>query len=237
MTTWAKYVAGVAVIVLLVLAGRAWLAQHDANLAADSAKGASAPVIAAAQKQIDAAKADAAKAASDRDAQLAAIERQRKVPVTPQTFVAELPKTIPSLPEPVTVVSSSATSSEKPAETGSKAAAGGVLIPAADLQALQNYKLDCDATGVKLDACQKIANAQLAELAASHTQLQAVIAERDADERVLKGGTFWHRLLQTTKCVAISGGAAAAGAWVDKSQRARGAAIGAVTGTVVCEAF
>jgi hypothetical protein len=231
--TWAKYAAAVVAIVLLVLAGRAWLAQHDARLGADAAKSTAAPIIADAQKQIDAAKADAAKAVADRDARLAQIERQRKQPVTPQSFVAELPKVITSLPEPATIVPAPATSKEP----AGSAAAVAVQIPAADLQALQNYKLDCDATGVKLDACQKIANAQLAELAASHTQLMAVIKERDADETALKGGTFWRRMLKSVECIAASGGGAAVGAWADKSQRARGAAVGAVTGTIVCEAF
>ena len=61
--------------------------------------------------------------------------------------------------------------------------------------------------------------------------------DRNNWKSAAQGGSFWQRLGKRAKCLAIAGGASAAGAWVDKAQPARGAAIGATAGGVGCELF
>lgn len=227
---------GIVLVVLLIFAGRVWLEERDARVKAEAVQSAQQQVIDQAQKSIDAAKVDQAKQASDLQARLDAIEKQKQQPVTAPQFVVDLNKLIPNLPQPATVIPAQPEMKTANGET-KPAVAETVQIPAADLPALRDYKLSCDETSAKLNACQ-LTNADVqAELAGTQTQLTATAKERDAYKAAAKGGSFLHRLGKDVKCLAVSGGLAAAGAYADKNQPERGAVIGVVVGGVGCRMF
>jgi hypothetical protein len=237
ISPWWKIGACVLVCVLAALNVAALLREHDARLKAEAVEAAQQQVISGAQEAIDTARADAAKTASDLQARLAAIEAQKRQPVTAPQFIVDLSKVIPNLPEPARVVEVPAETKTVNGETKQIPAETAVQIPAADLQALQKYKLDCDATGAKLSACEQIAADRVAEMEAGKAQLAAVTKERDAYKQAAKGGSFLHRVGKQLKCIAASSGGAALGAAVDSNKPERGALIGAVAGGVGCQLF
>jgi hypothetical protein len=234
---WLKIGGGVLIALFVAMAAMAWMQEHDARLTAEAVEAAQQQVINGAQKTIDAAKADAAKTASDLQTRLAAIEAKKQQPVTAPQFVLDLSKVIPNLPQPARVVEVPAETKTVNGETKHIPAETAVQIPAADLQALQTYKLDCDATGTKLSACEQIAADRVAELEAGKAQLAAVTKERDAYKQAAKGGSFLHRVGKQLKCIAASSGAAALGAAIDSNKPERGALIGAAAGGVGCQLF
>jgi len=229
MTSTQKGIVAVIAVTVIVLAARFWLQEHDGRLKAEATQAAQQQVIDASQKIIDKAKADQAQTASDLKAQLAAIANQRTVIVTPQQAAAAIPSFVPNLPQPVQVQTVPATATSPATEA--------LIIPQADIPAFQKYKLDCDESSARLLACNKDAVNFQAELSAGQDQFKAMTKERDQWRTAAKGGSLLHRLGRKAKCLAISGGASALGAWADKQQPARGAMIGATAGGVGCEIF
>lgn len=236
---------GAGALIFLIAAiwiGRTWLEEHEARVKAESIQAAQQQVFDQAQKVIDTSKSDQAKIASDLQARLAVIETERRQPVSAAEIAAEINAILPRNSPPAIVVQQPAavplagnkqdTNTNKPdppVET--------VQIPSADLEDLQAYKLNCDANGAKLQACELTAADQVAELNAAKTQITAVTKERDAYKAAEKGGSFFSRLKKDAKCLGATVGASAIGAYADKNQPARGAAIGVVVGGVGCKIF
>jgi hypothetical protein len=239
MTLREKFIAAAAIVlfVLVIFGYRAWLAEHDARTKAESVQDAQQTLIDEATHRAEAAKADAAKVASDLQAQLAAIEAEKKQPVTAPQFVVDLNKLIPNLPQPAVVVQPPATTRVVNGKPETVQPPLVVQIPSADLQDLKAYKLGCDANAVSLSACYKTAADEVAQLSAAEVELAAIAKDRDAWKTAAGKGNLWHRLGKRVKCLAIVGGASALGAWADKQQTYRGAAIGATAGGVGCELF
>lgn len=231
-----RFIGGMLALVFVVLAANAWLQERDARIKAESVQAAQQQVISAAQKQIDQAKADSASAATALQAKLADLEKQKQQPISAQDFAAALQKLVP-LPQAPVVVQLPAQTQTANGKTESLPSAPVVQIPAADLPALRDYKLGCDETSAKLSACQLTDAADQQELAATKQQLHAAETERDAYKSASKGGSFLHRLKGDLKCLAISGGAAAAGAYAYKRSPAIGAVAGVAVGEVGCRLF
>jgi len=190
---------GVVLGLAIVLGGYEWLQEHDARLKAESVQTAQAQVIATAQKSIDQAKADQAQTASDLKSQLTAIASQRTIVVTPAQAAA-VANTLPNLPAQVQV-------QQIPA-TPTAPATQQIVIPQADIPAFQAYKLDCDESSAKLNACTLNAASAAVIQQGTADQLAAVTKERDTWEATAKGGTFWQRVRHDAIVIAVTAGTA-----------------------------
>ena len=239
MTLREKLIAAAAVVllVLMIFGFRAWLAERDARTKAESVQAAQQQVIDQAKSQADAAKADAAKVATNLQAQLTAIEAQKQQPVTAPQFVVDLNKLLPNLPQPAVVVQPPATTQVVNGKPEIVQPPPVVQISSEDLMGLRNYKLSCDANSASLTACQLTAADQAMQVKAAETELTAMTKERDTWKTAAGKGSILQRVGKRVKCLAITGGASALGAWADKQQPARGALIGATAGGVGCELF
>jgi hypothetical protein len=236
ISPWLKIGVSLFAIVSIFLGVVAWLQEHDARLKADSIASAQQTVIDQAKKDSAAKDADKAQVIADLKQRLNSLEAQKSQPITAPQFVVDLNKLLPNLPQPATVIAAQPETKLPNGET-KPAVPETVQIPTSDLVALRNYKLSCDQTGAKLDACEKQSALLDAQLKDSATENGALTKQRDAYKTAAKGGSFLHRLAKGAKCLAFSGGAAAAGAWVDRNQPARGAAIGVVAGSIGCQVF
>jgi hypothetical protein len=190
-------VAGAILALALVLGGYELLQEHDTRLKAESMQSAQQQVITEAQKSIDQAKADQAQTASTLSAQLSAIANQRTIVVTPQQAAA-VANTLPNLPAQVQV-------QQVPA-TATAPASQQLVVPQADIPAFQAYKLDCDESKAKLNACTLTADSSAIIQTSTDTQLTAMTKERDTWRTTAKGGTFWHRLGHDALQIGISAG-------------------------------
>ena len=190
-------VAGVILALALVLGGYELIQEHDARLKAESMQSAQQDVIKSAQKSIDQAKNDQAQTASDLKAQLASIANQRTIVVTPQQAAA-VANTLPNLPAQVQVQSVPATATAPASQQ--------IVIPQADIPAFQAYKLDCDESKAKLNACTLNAASSAIIQTSTDTQLASMTKERDDWRTTAKGGTFWHRLGHDAFQISISAG-------------------------------
>lgn len=197
LTDKIKMIGALALVLLLAFVGYEWLQEHDARLKAESVQATQKLVFAEAQQKIDAANADKAQVAAALARSTADLEAQKKQPIAPAQFVVDLNKLIPNMPAPATVVQTAATATTPATET--------VQIPAADLQAIKAYKLECDETGARLNACQLSTAADAERFDAQATQLKATETERDTWKATAKGGTFWHRALTAGKWIVIGG--------------------------------
>lgn len=144
------------------------------------------------QKEIQQGQADLA-------AKLDALEKARQI-TQPAQIVQQLPQIVP-LPQPIymqapqpapaTAVPNALPDAPKPQTDGS------LIIPKDSVQAFWQHEVDCKADSLKLDECQK-----------SVPLLKNQIV---ADEKAMKGGSFWSRLKGNAKWFAV-GGAIGAGA-------------------------
>ena len=224
---WERWTAGAVVAVGLVLAGRAYLDEHDARLKAESQTAVLQKTIDQSQQTINQAKADQAKVDADLKSQLAAIAAQRTIVVTPQQAAVDVSKIIPNLAtSPVTV--------QPVAATPTAPATQQLVVAAADIPAFQQFKLDCDESNAKLNACALTTADQKTRLDATDSQLKATATERDTWEKAARG-TFWSRLCHTAKCLGLSAVGGAIGGAVDKANPGIGGAIGAGAGAITCE--
>lgn len=200
-----EWMLGIAAAALLALCGYELLQEHDARVKAESVTAAQSQVIATAQKQIDQAKADQAAAAAQLQARISALEAQKQQPVTAPQFVVDVSKLIPNLPQPLSVVQPPPAQQIVNGKSETLPSAPVVQVPQADLQALQTYKLNCDETGAKLDAC-TLTNADMKQqLAGTQQQLASTAAERDSWKAAAKGGTWMHRALVAAKWIVVGG--------------------------------
>ena len=201
MTISRAWVIGIDVglALAIVLGAYEWQQEHDARLKAESVQSAQQVVITTAQKSIDQAKADQAQTTSDLKTQLAAIASQRTIVITP-TQAAAAANTLPDLPAQVQV-------QQVPA-TPTTPASQQIVIPQADIPAFQAYKLDCDESNAKLNACTLNAASAAVIQQGTASQLGAVTKERDTWEATAKGGTFWHRFRHDAVVITVTAGAA-----------------------------
>lgn len=108
-------------------------------------------------------------------------------------------KLFPRLPQPLVVVERPAVTAVVDGKQETLPSAPVVEIPAADLSTLRDYKLSCDETQARLDACAK----DKTDLAA---ELNATKAQRDEWIATAKGGSWMHRTLTAAKWAAIGAG-------------------------------
>ena len=235
--TWLKLGGAAAALLFVVFGIYCWIEERDARVKAESVQAAQQLVIDQAKKDSAGKDAEKAQVAADLQHRLDAIETQKQQPVSAPQFVVDLNKLIPNLPQQPVIVQVPAQTQTVNGKTETTPAQTVVQIPSADIQDLQAYKLSCDETGAKLDACGKQAELQIGQLKDAAIEMDALTKQRDAYKTALKGGSFMHRLAKGAKCLAITGGASAAGAWIDRKQPARGAVIGVVVGGVGCQVF
>lgn len=212
-------------VAAIVLA--AWRADRRdrAQLAAD---------LAAAQQTL----AQAETRQHDRDAQLlqtlAALAAEKRTIKTPAQIIRDLPNQIP-LPVPITLQSPNLSSkperepctsglpwsakrpicgpegldSTQPQANPASRAATQAVIPAADLEPLYDFALDCKACHAKLAAAQ-------ADLTDERAKTAVLTRERNEAVQAAKGGSLLRRLARNAKWLAIG---AAAGAIAAKAHR------------------
>lgn len=224
----------IGLVLVLVFGAREWLREHDARMQAQATQAAQQQVIAGAQKQIDAAKADQSATAAQLAQQLGRLEEQRQQPATAADVAAQLNEILkPAQPIIVTAPVRSTPANSAAAIPSAPA----VQIPQADMQGLRDYSLTCQENADKSAACARQLADSTAQLQDTQTQLTAQTKETAAWKSAAKGGSILHRLLHGAKCLAITGAVSAAGAYMDKSNPAAGAGIGALAGGTTCALF
>lgn len=171
-----------------------WIQEHDARVKAEAA-------TAAQQKTIDQAQKDAGDAQQALMVKMAAIDAEKLEPATPRQIVIDTSKLIPNLPQPITIRTA-------PQQVGGSAgqrtsdglpdapAAQSLIVPAADLKAIQAAEIACQEDQAKLTACTLTA-------ADTQTELKATTTQRDEWEKTAKGGTWLHRTLTAAKWIGI----------------------------------
>jgi hypothetical protein len=174
---------------LAVLAGRSWLAAHDAAVHLAATLEAQRRVVAEAderQRQRDASLASAL-------SQISAAKRRVN---TPAKAASEIPQALPPLPQPIAL--------HLPAPTPELPEPPAIAtVPQADLKPIYDYLEDCRACQISLSAARE-------NLTDEHAKLAAVSAERDAAIRAARGGGFWSRLGRNAKWFALGAAAALA---------------------------
>ena len=173
----------------VLLAGRSWLAAHDAAIH-----------LAATLKAQEQVLAEANQRQRERDASLAAalaqINAAKRRVNTPAQAAAAIPTALPPLPEPLEL--------QLPQPTPELPVPPAVAtVPQADLKPIYDYLQDCR-------ACQISLAAERENLTDERAKLAAVTTERDAAIQAARGGTFWQRLKRNAKWFALGAAAAAA---------------------------
>jgi len=198
MTAGHKITLGLALLLAggLALAGYGWFGEHGARLRAET-KSASA------QKDIDALKTQQ-QTADKLKQQIAALEPEKTQPATQQQFVLDASHLMPALPKPLEVQSVPVN-----AQLPDGPKTQQVVIPAADLEAVRDFSVNCQETADKLEACTKDDADLKQELALTGQQ-------GDAWEKAAKGGSLWHRAVTAGKWLLVG---AAAGYAVERSHR------------------
>lgn len=168
MKTHLVYWFGAIVLTALLWCGfTAWRAEHDSRLIAETK-------IAAAEQTVSHLQADIATITADRDAHLAALEKQRKTVTTPTQAITAIPdlSNVPLAPRPV------------PDEINR------VSVDALGLFTELNA---CKQTEIKLDACTQTA-AKTAD----------ILKEKDVEIVALKKKpSFFKRVVATLKSVGV----------------------------------
>ena len=193
MTIQQKFggIAAFVILGLMAFGGYELSQEHDARLKAETS-------AAQQQKSIDAAKADAARAADQLQATLKTLEAEKAKPATPQQIVIDASKIIPNLPQPITIEQIPQSPGLAESNLPNAPAAQQIVIPPADYQAIHDAMIGCQENAAKLTACDTTNGALKKELA--ETQLQ-----RDDYKTALKGGTFWHRVKSDAIKIGIAG--------------------------------
>ena len=185
--------AAVAIVAVGWIAARSWLVSHDnaVQLAATLS----------AQKRV---LEQASSREQQRDAALhktlASIAAAKRETRTPAAIVAQLPKLLPALPEPLLLTVPAPTAVQPVPDAAAD-------IPQADLKPLYDYVQDCRACQARLSTAQS-------DLTDERSKEAALSTERDAAIKAAKGGTFWLRMKRGAKWLAIGAalGATAAAA-------------------------
>ena len=186
-----------AVITMLLMAGAVfaaygWLKEHDARIRVESRTTEQ-------QKDIDALKEQQEQAQITLSKQLAALEQEKKQPVTPPQFVVDTAKLIPDLPKPLEVREIAAA-----ADLPDGPRAQEVVIPAEDLRVIRDAQVSCQEKGLELTACGTERTSLKQQLGITETQ-------RDEWKTAARGGHRWHRAVAAAKWFAIGAGAGYAG--------------------------
>jgi hypothetical protein len=181
---------------VLAMGACGWMGEHNARLKAEA-------LTSGQQRDIESLKRDEEQAQEALHNQIAAIEKQRHVVMTPEKFVEEmkgldLPKELQ-----VQTLHSAASGIEIDAGAGSSApdsqAEKAVVVPKEDLQAIWNEKLDCEERGAELTACSQ-----------KQSDLRKIVAvtetERDEWKTAAKGGSRWHRVTGAAKWFVLGAG-------------------------------
>ena len=199
MTAGHKITLGLALLLTggLALAGYGWLGEHDARLRAETTS-------AGAQKDIDALKAQQQQNADTLRQQLAALEREKSTPAAPQQIVLDASHLMPALPKPLEVQSVPVN-----AQLPDGPKTQQVVIPAADLEDVRDFSVNCQETADKLEACTKD-DADLKQ------EIVLTGQQRDEWEKAAKGGSVWHRAMTAGKWLLVG---AVAGYAVERSHR------------------
>ena len=198
MTAGHKITLGLALLLAggLALAGYGWFGEHGARLRAET-KSASA------QKDIDALKTQQ-QTADKLKQQIAALEREKTQPATQQQFVLDASHLMPALPKPLEVQSVPVN-----AQLPDGPKTQQVVIPAADLEAVRDFSVNCQETADKLEACTK-------DEADLKQKLALTGRQRDEWEKAAKGGSVWHRTVTAGKWLLVG---AVAGYAVERAHR------------------
>jgi hypothetical protein len=185
-----------AALLAAALLAHSWLGAREDGVRLAATLEAQRAVIAAAEQR------EQARAAELRTAldQITALKRRVQ---TPQQAAAQLPGTLPPLPEPIEIHVPDLDPNAPKDQAPPPATA---TIPQSDLKPLFDYVQDCR-------ACQLQLTAAGANLADERTKSEAIARERDAAVKAAKGGSFWSRVKRGAKWFAI------------------GAAVGAVAAT------
>ena len=228
MTPAHKWTAiGCAFLVLLLGAAAYQIHKQDkAIAAAQAATDARADQIKVDQKTVEAAVQHQAQTADLLKTALATIDKERKVPVTPQQAAA-IANSLPNLPAPVHV-------QQVPA-TPTTPATQQIVIPQADIPAFQKYKLDCDESNARLLACSKDSVDFKAELEATKQQFDLMTADRNNWKTVAEGGTFWHKVGVASKHIGCGAAGGVAGIETFRKSTPLNGAIALVGTTGGCE--
>lgn len=219
MTIKQDRIAGCAVLVLALVAIMA-THEHDLRVRADARI--------------------AARDADDAQNQKSAAREAAAITGTPQavqTIIRYVP--MPSAPlAAVPMKSSAPNSATSPAPAPAPEVPQVVEVRKSDFSPEAQQQIPDAPSYAVLTEDQSVAVArQLVQCKADQASLQTCRQDKADLQTVVKGGTFWRRLGRKAKCLAVSGGASALGAWADKQQPARGAMLGATAGGVACEIF
>lgn len=206
-------------LVLCVMGVHAWISEHDARKDAETAAKLAQATMAESQKAIDSRDALLKQQLATLAAQQAAIQ------TTPQA-VKIITQQIPALQSsaaPVVATKSDFTPAEQQALPDAPSYA---IFTKDQAIAVAKNELQCQADRDAGATCKQ-------DLADKSVQLKASQDEYAALKKAEKG-TFLGNLVHAGKCIALSGGAAALGGYVNKSNPGVGAAIGGSAGALTC---
>jgi hypothetical protein len=178
--------------ILLAIAGNAWMKEHDTRLKVESKASEQQRDIQNLQQQREQVQAALSR-------QLAALEQEKKRPVTAPQFVVDTAKLIPNLPKPLEV-------RNVPQNPGIPDAprVQEVVVPAEDLRVIRDAQVTCEEKSLRLATCESQESSLKEQLRITETQ-------RDEWKTAARGGSRWHRTLVTAKWFAIGAGAGYAG--------------------------
>jgi len=202
---------GVLAIAGGIVAWRAWLAEHDARLQAETTAKSQQTAINAAQETVTQSQAQVkqlqelvAQSQTQHDKDVAELKTQVAALKTPSDQLAWVVQQLKT-PQPITVT--------VPKDAGQSATA---QVPQADIaplvqavEACQKCKLDLSTATTQLNYAQQQKQAQDDALKAKDAQLTASQKEVQTWQTAAKGGTFWQRAAKAAKWFVIG---AAAGA-------------------------
>jgi len=182
---WALFaLAMLALLTAAALAGRSWLAAHDAAVSL-------AAVVASQQKLLDQATARQEQREEMLAKTLARIEQAKKDVQTPAQAAANIPQALPPLPVPVSIEIPEPT----PDEPSPPAMA---TVPQPDLKPIYDYLQDCRACQAQLSAVQ-------GDLADERNKVEALITQRNFAVKAARGGGFWSRFKTAAKWLLVGG--------------------------------
>ena len=176
---------------MVVLAEYGWVREHDARLQAETQ-------TAQQDKQISGLKEQQQETQSTLVARLAALEREKKQPITASQFADDTKQLLPALPAALQVRSLP----DNPAlPDGPKSQV--VVVPQEDITVLRDAQISCEENAARLTACESTQSNLRQEM-------KLTAAERDEWKATAKGGSFWHRTLGAAKWFAVGAGTGAA---------------------------
>jgi hypothetical protein len=191
-----ELLAGVLVLIIAAIAGRAWLSEHDARLRAESDAHSRQEAFDKAGEQMKAEKAADLERDKQTAASLAQIAAAAAAQRTPAQIASWIPTQLPT-PQPITITVPPAT----PANPTPDAIAS---IPQADLPALRDSIANCQRATLEATSCKADLASRDREGVLAQKQIEALKGEVQ-DWKKAAGKTFWSRTWQYTQ-IAVAGG-------------------------------